>query len=482
MADIAPNLERIGVMLPSSPLLELIANDYQNPLIATSGNLSGSPIIHRDKDALTHLSLIADAVISYNREIIIPEDDSVIQVSRYSGQQIMLRRSRGFAPSFMQYIPQSEKTVLSTGAFLKSSFSLSVNGNVFVSQYLGTGLYYESEQMYKEVLDHWIQLYEIKPELILADLHPGYFSHQYAKTLSETYAADIKLVQHHEAHFSAVLAENDLLDTEDHVMGVIWDGTGLGRDGNIWGGEFFSYANKRMFRCYHFDYFPVITGDKMALEPRISAICACKDTWFLPDNLKEKFTGTEWNNYQTLIASSNLFSSSVGRIFDAVASLLDICDVQHYEGEAAMRLQLMAESYVEINGFSMDESYFKEESHYYRIPTASLLQGIIIDLKKERPRPYIAAKFHYSLVFLIAIVANNVKSRKICFSGGVFQNSLLADWIQHEYGGKFQLFFHKNLSPNDENISFGQLVYADNQIISGEIKTTAQKDSIINHY
>ena len=462
--NIATGLKRLGIMLPYSPLLELIAGDFKKPLIATSANISGSPIIYKDDDALEYLFGIADYIVSYNREIIIPQDDSVVQISRYADQKIILRRSRGYAPSFLNYQPQKKVCTLSTGAFLKSSFTLSVNGNVFISQFLGSGKSYESQQMYKDTLEHWLKMYEIKPEIIISDLHPDYFSHRYAIELSEKYGTEIKFIQHHEAHFAAVLSENNLLNNEAPVLGVIWDGTGLGDDGNIWGGEFFKYENNEMLRCYHFDYFPAIAGDKLALEPRIGALCTTTDAWPQPGELKKKFTETEWNNYQSLVNTTTLFSSSVGRIFDAVASLLDVCDKQTYEGEAAMYLQVLAEEYVDENGFVMDDSYFKEGSHYYRIPTASLMQGVLMDIKKQKAKNYIAAKFHYSLVCLVDIVAKNIGVEKICFSGGVFQNALLVDWIQKEYRDKYQLFFHKNLSPNDENISFGQFVYHDNNM------------------
>jgi hydrogenase maturation protein HypF len=475
--EIAPGLKRLGVMIPYNPLLELVANDFAKPLIATSANISGSPIIYKDEKALGWLFEIADYIVSFNREIIIPEDDSVVQVSNHYKRLIILRRSRGYAPSFPEYNPDKKECVLSTGAFLKSSFTLLVNGNVFVSQFLGSGESYESQQMYKETLAHWLTLYEVKPKVIITDKHPGYFTHQYALELSNRFQTDLKYIQHHEAHFAAVLGENNLLRDAEPVLGIIWDGTGLGDDGNIWGGEFFKYEKKEMLRCYHFDYFPVITADKMSLEPRIAAVCVASDTWPQPGNLKEKFTENEWNNYQLLIESATLYSSSVGRIFDAVASLLNICDKQTYEGEAARYLQAHAEEYVFENGFQMDDSYFKEGSHYYRIPTASLIQGIILDIRKGKAKNYIAAKFHYSLVCLIEIVAKNIQVEKICFSGGVFQNALLVDWIVKKYDDKYKLFFHKNLSSNDENISFGQLVYYDNDIKTKNVEIGFERES-----
>ena len=464
VSNIAPFLKRLGIMLPYSPLLDLIANDFDGPLIATSANISGSPVIYKDEEAAAYLFEIADFIIYYNRDIAVPEDDSVVQVAKYSNQKIILRRSRGYAPSFLYYHPKKEPTTLSFGAFLKSSFTLSINKNIFVSQFLGSGESYESQQMYKDTLEHWINLYNVRPAVIIADLHPGYFSHQYAIELSAKYEAAIKFVQHHEAHFAAVLAENGLLQSSKPVLGVIWDGTGFGDDGNIWGGEFFRYENNEMTRCYHFDYFPAIAGDKLARQPRIAALCAAADVQPHPGMLKEKFTHTEWNNYHSLANSSNLFTSSAGRIFDAVASLLNLCDSQTYEGEAAMQLQVLAEEYVSKNGFEMDDCYFKERAHYYRIPTALLIQGIVTDIDYNKPADYIAAKFHYSLVRLIGFIAQNLDIETICCSGGVFQNTLLVDWTRREYDGKYQVYFHQHLSPNDENISFGQMIYYDNEI------------------
>lgn len=473
---IAPGLRRVGVMLPYSPLLELIMQDFKRPLIATSANISGSPIIYRDEDALEYLFDIASYVVTYNREITIPQDDSVVQVSKYTNQQIIMRRSRGYAPSFISYKPQSNQCLLSTGAYLKSSFTLAVNGNIFVSQFLGSGAGFESQQMYKYTLQHWLDMYKVKPDTIIADKHPDYFAHQYAIELGLKYGVQIKQVQHHEAHFAAILAESELLNADNAVLGVIWDGTGLGNDGNVWGGEFFSYQNKTMVRNCHFDYFPAIAGDKMAMEPRIAALCVAHKVWPPTSQFKEKFTEVEWNNYQLLVNNPNLLSSSVGRVFDAVASLLDLCDQQSYEGEAAMYLAALAEEYVNVNGFTMDDPYLKEEDiSAQHISTTSLIQGVILDIQKNRPIDYIAARFHYSLVCLIDEVAKRSGFKQICFSGGVFQNMLLVDWIKQVLNHKYQLFFHKNLSPNDENISFGQLVYHENTIVTKQKQVIPDK-------
>ncbi|MFI5138603.1 MAG: carbamoyltransferase HypF [Sphingobacteriales bacterium] len=472
VSAIAPGLKRIGVMIPYNPLFDLIARDFGKPLIATSANISGSPIIYKDEDALDYLFDIADYVVTHDREIIIPQDDSVVQVSKYTKQTIVLRRSRGYAPSFISYKPKSSQCILSAGAFLKSSFTLAVNGNIFVSQFLGSGESFESQLMYRHTLEHWLNMYAVRPDVIIADKHPGYFSRQYARELAEEFEVDLKLVQHHEAHFAAVLAENNLLHKNEPVLGVIWDGTGFGNDGNIWGGEFFNYENNEIRRINHFDYFPTIAGDKTALEPRIAALCALHEVPERSTFLKEKFTSAEWNNYRSLIKTANLFTSSAGRIFDAVASMLGICDKQTYEGEAAMYLQTLAEDYVAENGLTMDGSYFTEGVHLNRVHTAVLMRGIMLDIENGKAGNYIAAKFHYSLVCLIGSIAIDVNY--ICFSGGVFQNALLVDWVKNKYAGKYQLYFHRELSPNDENISFGQMVYYENNIttapVAGQVK------------
>lgn len=461
--SIAPGLNRLGIMRPYSPLLNLLANDFARPLIATSANISGSPIIYKDHDAFEYLFDIADYIVSYNREITVPQDDSVVAISAHTNNEVILRRSRGYAPSFFCYTPKQKKCVLSMGAHLKSSFTLSINGNVFVSQFLGSGESYESQSMYKNTLAYWLKLYNAHPKMILADMHPGYFSHEYAIELSGGYDCEIKFVQHHKAHFAAVLAENNLVNNDQPVLGVIWDGTGLGDDGNIWGGEFFIYQNNTIQRRFHFDYFPAIAGDKMALEPRISALCVANDLEHSRGILKQKFSETEWNNYHSLVKTTTLFSSSVGRLFDTVASLVGLGDKQTYEGETAMYLQALAEIYIEKNGLTMDHSYFDQDVED-TIPVNSLIKKVIIDINTGEPVEYIAAKFHYSLADLIGKIATYLNVKQIAFSGGVFQNTLLIDWIQILHSNNFALFFHKNLSPNDENISFGQMVFYDNNM------------------
>lgn len=458
--EIAPALNRVGVMLSYTPLYELLMQKFGKPIVATSGNVSNSPIVFQDEKALSELSEIADFILVNNREIVVPQDDSVIQFSQFKKQKIILRRSRGLAPTYINAdLKLPPTSILAMGAMLKSTFSFLHCENVYVSQYLGDLAHFDTQLSYEQTIEHFLKIFNAQPELIIGDKHPEYPSTILGKNLSDKFNISFESIQHHIAHFGAVLGEHNLVHSKEPILGVIWDGTGLGDDGQIWGGEFFKYEKCDFLRCYHFDYFDFILGDKMPKEPRISALSACWDVMGAEDFLKDKFSKTEWQVYSKLLEKNNpLQTSSVGRIFDAVASLLEILDKQTYEGEAAMRLEAMATDYFKKHGLDFSSSYFQEGAHYYRIPTKSLMTNIVMDLKKGKQKDWIAAKFHFSLMKLVKIVANNLKIKQIAFSGGVFQNGLLVDLILHHLKAEFNLYFHQQLSPNDENISFGQLV------------------------
>lgn len=465
LKEIAPGLDSLGVMIPYAPLFEMILNDFAMPLVATSGNTSNSPVIYNDSIVIEHLLDIVDCVVTHDRIIVMPQDDSVVRLTNILRAPIILRRSRGMAPSYFGYVPGSNENMVATGALMKSSFALSHLKHVYISQYLGNTDSYDTQQSYQKVLSHLFNVLNAKPGILLTDKHPHYFSHELAETLASKYNTELYEVQHHKAHFAAVLAENKLLDTKEDVLGVIWDGTGLGDDGQVWGGEFFRYHHKQMYRHDHFDYFSSLLGDKMAKEPRLSALSASYGVNDAEDLLRNKFTDAEWGFYRSLLKQDNLLQcSSAGRIFDAVASILGICDRQSYEGEAAMLLEAAAQRYCNDHGYDLTESYLTDETRDSCLSVATLLSNILQDSRNGEPVDFIAAKFHHSLSKVPGVIAKNIGCRKIAFSGGVFQNALLVDMIQYHSGTEYELYFHKELSPNDENISFGQLVYYDSSI------------------
>jgi len=458
--EIAPGLTHYGIMLPSTPLHVLLLNKFNGPIIATSGNIHNIPIIHDNKEAEEQLFEIADYLLEDDREIIISQDDTVIRFSPVTQQKMILRRSKGLAPTYINpKINWTKKNILATGALLKSTFSILHQQNTYISQYLGNLEGFEAQENYNKIVQHFLQLFSIQPALILIDKHPGYFSTQYGNQLASNNGIPTYKVQHHLAHFSAVLGENNVIETTVPVLGVVWDGMGLGDDGNIWGGEFFIYKNRNFSRTTHFKYYEYLLGDKMSKEPRISALATCWEILGAKEILQEKFNETEWNLYTKMLSSeTSIKTSSVGRIFDAAASLLGLIDKQTYEGEAAMLLENLAWKYFAANNLNFKESYFTKSLYLNTISVNELMQGLIKDLNSKMDKGFIAAKFHFSLVTIIKKVADKERMQTIAFSGGVFQNSLLVELIKFHLKA-YELYFHKELSPNDENISFGQLVY-----------------------
>jgi hydrogenase maturation protein HypF len=327
---------------------------------------------------------------------------------------------------------------------------LQANGRVYISQYLGDLETYDSQQFYRHTLDHLLSLLRVRPQQIIIDAHPNYFSSQLGRQLATLWQIPVEEVYHHEAHAWSVLAENKLLKSKEPVLCVVWDGTGYGEDKQSWGGEFFVYEKQSLKRTAHLSYIPVWQGDAMAREPRLSAFILCRD--FLKEtSLRNKFSDTEWSYYSKLIQSKpTLHTSSIGRLFDAVASLLNVCDHNTFESEAAMLLETVA-----MKGKCL--SRYKVEWIQNTFNAESLIRQILIDVDHHVPVERIAFKFHAWLADVIYSVASQYKIKNITLSGGVFQNALLIDLIGEKLSSGFSLYLHKELSSNDENISLGQL-------------------------
>ncbi len=479
--EIAPGLDALGIMMPYTGLYRLIMARCQRPIIATSGNISDSPIIFRDHEALEDLTGIADYVLSNDRDIVVPQDDSVLRPSEVNDQFIVIRRSRGMAPSISKHpFGEWKNSVLAVGADLKSSFGIYYNGETYLSQYLGNLGYSGAQESYRHTLEHFGGLLKSKPRLIVSDLHPTYFSAQYAKEMaSKTNGTHLQTrhresssdswrpdtaniphlqVQHHIAHFAANLGENDLIDSPEPVLGVIFDGTGYGLDKQIWGGEFFIYSKGSFERTGHLKYFEHKFGDKMAKEPRLSAFSLFYQFSEARTVLKSKFTHPEWKIY-TKIGKGKLRTSSLGRVFDGIASMLGLCDVMSYEGEAAMYLEQSARTYLKANpGFA--DAYPFSIADDGTLDLDSCYKEICNEIINGMNAGKIACKFHFTICCIIEkyAVINNL--RHIAFSGGVFQNAFLVKSCHRMISKEMTLYFHKELSPNDENIAFGQLVLA----------------------
>lgn len=448
---IAPHLNKIGVFLPYAPLLELILSELKKPIVATSGNISGSSLIYTNESALEQLTTIADYILVHNRDITMPQDDSVIQISNETKTKIILRTGRGLSPVYFS-IDDTPLDAIGYGALLKSSICLASSNQIYVSQYLGDTNDFDSQENYKEIAGRLCHILRKNPSILSCDAHPNYYSTRFSEQESVERQLPLIKIQHHKAHFFAILGEYRLL--HEKVLGVIWDGTGLGEDGNIWGGEFFVYENYNIRRQVHFEYVTNILGDKMPKEPRLAALSFFDD---VPNTIiPTLFNFREWSLLNNILSREKLKTSSVGRLFDAVAALLQLSKVQSYEGEAAMFLEKIAADYRK-----------KHNSYYgvynFRIIDAALsikqmLSDMIADVENNEDLGKIGLKFHFTLVSIIAKVALTCGISKIAFSGGVFQNALLVDLIKLKMSNDYELYFHQKISPNDENISFGQIV------------------------
>jgi len=452
LAELAPNLNQLGVMLPYSGILQLLANELMMPIVATSGNLHGSPIISNNEESVEVLQNIADYFLHHNLKITNPQDDSVVKFSKKFNYEVLFRRSRGYAPNYFNAAIKTELKIMAMGAHLKSTIAFLPNDYLYISQYLGSLDNFEVYNRFAETATNFIRLFEQTPDVILTDKHPIYNSSLYGKELSKKLKTKLFEVQHHKAHFASVIGEHNLFDNVDPILGVVWDGTGYGDDGQIWGGEFFTYQSKKIERISHFEYFDWLAGDKMAKEPRLSLFSLADFQKELV--LTEKFSKKELTIYQTLKKRNKFKTSSVGRLFDAVTSLLGICNINTYEGEAAILLENQI-----INYDLKTCKTYCTVLEGNRIPTKLLLSNLYSDLKKGVKKKTIIINFLYTLTTLVFQIAKNKKINKIAFSGGVFQNTVLVDMLKEIGGKEYKLFFNRNLAPNDENISYGQIMY-----------------------
>ena len=462
ISGVAPGLDRIGVMFPCAPVLELISKAFGRPIVATSGNAGGSPIIYRDKEALKYFSSRVDAIVGNDRPILVPQDDSVFQLSPNEKIPILLRRSRGLAP-----LPVASKakwsggTRLATGAHMKGSVGLQYKGKQIVSQYLAGLDDLQGRKNHRLVTEHLVGVFHGVPEEVVADLHPGYFPTQLARELASEWGVPLLKVQHHKAHFAAVLGEHNLHHSAKKVLGVIWDGTGYGEDGQVWGGELFIFEDGVMQRCGHLESFPHILGDKLSKRPPLAALAAGWSSEAVREQMQPFFSETEWRVYSQLLQKApTMKSSSMGRFFDAAAAVLGLSDHSVYEGQAALLLEERARRFVNRHGLFMTRS-LPSFSVTGQCSPAVVLEELVDAVRKGEDTDLLSVRFHQTLAEWVGHAANEHSADVIAFSGGVFQNGFLVDTLCSRLGSTHQLLFHQELSPNDENIAFGQLVAAE---------------------
>jgi len=460
----APRNNYLGVMLPYTPLHYLLLKDNFTALIMTSGNITDQPIIGDNLEALEKLDGIVDFFLSYNRDIFNRCDDSVIKI--INDNKVFFRRSRGFVPHPI-ILDFKLKEVLALGGELKNTISFSKENYIFLSQYLGDLKSVETLEFFKESIKSFKKMFRANPEIIACDLHPDYLSTQYAEEIKVKEGLKVVKVQHHHAHIVSCMAENNV---KEKVIGVAYDGTGYGDDGNIWGGEFLLCDLKKYSRVGHLKYFPLPGGDKAIVEPWRMAYSYLYSIY--GGGPKAKTLDIDFNrrmDYDKLsiiekMIDKNINSpltSSCGRLFDAASSLIGIRDEISYEGQAAMELEsFCAPGITERYKFSI----YKEEEKFIINPQEIFID-IIKDLKEGIDKKVMAAKFHNTVaeftVDLCGKIRKDTGINEIALSGGVFQNKYLTEKVVFLLEDKgFKVYIQRKVPPNDGGISLGQAVVA----------------------
>ncbi len=452
--SVALGLNTIGAFLPYMPIHYLLFEKITLPaLVLTSGNLSDEPIITADDEARELFGKITDAIVSYNREIHNRTDDSVVKF--FSGSERVFRRSRGYAPAPIKTLYHVEG-ILASGAELVNCFCVGKGNQAVFSQHIGDLKNIETYRFYTETIEKYKRLFRFSPGLVAHDMHPDYLSTRYALELN----IDSISVQHHHAHIASCMAEHGI---DEKVIGVSFDGTGYGTDGNIWGSEFF-VADLYVFERYaHFEYIALPGGDKVTEEPWRTALsylyCSFGrhvQSLEIPfiRLLDEKKLNLVLDALEKRINCP--LSSGAGRLFDAVAALLNVCPVSTFHAEAPMRLE-------SLTAGSLNQRY--EVSLGETISFKEMFQQIIEDIHKDMPVEIISTKFHNTIIYTIFRVSLQIRRKtglnKIVLSGGTFQNKYIMERLEPLLiKNKFEVFSHSRIPCNDGGIAFGQLIIA----------------------
>ncbi len=458
-AAVAPAAAELGVMLPYSPLHHLLLADADEPLVMTSGNVSDEPIAYDDEDARERLAQVADLFLVHDRPIETRTDDSVVRVS--GGQPLVLRRSRGYVPDSLP-LPGSARHLLACGAELKNTFAVAKDGRAWVGHHVGDLKNYETLTSFTTGIDHFQRLFAVAPEVVAHDLHPEYLSTKHAHELD---GVRLMGVQHHHAHLAACLAEHG---EPGPAVGAIFDGTGYGEDGTVWGGEILLGGLESFDRAGLL--FPVrMPGGEAAVRQPWRMACswlvaAAGGEPALPRTLRGQVSADDWRKVAGLARAgmASPLTTSVGRLFDAVAALCGIRPEVNYEGQAAVELEAACEP---------------AEQRAYPFPVLNgggepllmdarvTIRALMDDLAAGTPAPLVAARFHNALAAATAWACERAATQSevttVVLSGGVFQNRRLLERTRGLLrGAGLRVLVPRLLPPGDGGISYGQLAVA----------------------
>lgn len=450
--SVSPDTETVGAFLPYTPLHHILLNDFGKPIVATSCNLTDEPIMYKNEEVEKILGELVDGALVHNRDIARRCDDSVVRV--IAGRVIPIRRSRGYAPLPVLLPFKLKRPVLALGPHMKVTVALGKENRVYLSQHIGDIDNVKAEEFLKETVKDLIKLFEIEPEVVVADYHPGYFTTKFGK---EFFPNKLKQVYHHHAHAISVMAENEV-PIDEKVIAFSFDGTGYGADGKIWGGEVLVSSYFDFEREFHLRYFPLPGGDKAVKEPYRTAVSLIVESEEDP----EKFLNLDserlrFIKHMVLRRINSPLTSSMGRLFDGVSSILGLKQKVSYHAQAAILLEELSSK------SSTDKSYpFKIEGN--EIDWRPIILEILSDLKKGVPVQEIGMKFHNTVVEIIVKTAQMLKEKtgieRVALSGGVFQNKILTEKSFERLSSLgFKPIIHQVVPPNDGGISLGQAVY-----------------------
>ena len=464
---VAPANPDLGLMLPYTPLHELLfglPGDPAGPdaLVLTSGNLAGEPIVTDDAEALRRLAPLADAWLRHDRGIRVPCDDSV---SRHvAGAELPVRRSRGYAPMPIA-LPFEIAPTLAVGADLKNTCALGAGRYAWVSQHIGDMADLSTVDALTRTEAHLEELTGVRPESLVADLHPGYTSTGWAR--AHAAGRPVRLVQHHHAHIAAVLAEHGI-GPDEQVIGVAFDGTGFGTDGAVWGGEVLIADYKSFRRAAHLGYVPLAGGDASVLRPYRMALAhlrAAGVPWSteLPSVAACPPAERDVLAHQVATGFGCVPTSSMGRLFDAVASLAGLKHLVEYEAEAAIALEGAARGISPAPGTAYGFALEDRPDGPVVADPGPVIRAVAADVLAGVPAEQVAARFHAAVTALIVDLAEHCRERTgldvVALGGGVFQNALLIGAAQPALSERgFTVLRPRLLPPNDGGIALGQLV------------------------
>ena len=449
---VAPSNHLIGVMLPYAPVHHVLV-PKDAVWVMTSGNASGDSVIYNDEKAFSDLHTIADYFLTHNRQIYAPVDDSIVSV--VEDTPVLIRRSRGYIPEPIHCESINDISILAMGSDLKNTFAINKNQEILIGPHIGDLVSQSTHDTFEWTIQRYEQLFDVQPQAIVMDKHPAFFSSNYGRALSQNLHVPAIEVQHHHSHIAAVMAEYDL---KYPVLGICFDGTGYGDDDTIWGGEFMLCHGAEYMRVAHIHLAPLPGGEKAAKEPWRQALWYLRNHYGndLPDVYKTWLTTLPdgWQILDKALQSDMpmMMTSSAGRLFDAVGSLLGLGNEHSFDAQIAIALESACQN---VDGRLLDFNYDGEV-----LDLVPMVQQIMDGYSRGESVASLAASFHKTLAIAICEVGADLCERygidDVCVGGGIFQNRRLLASLQHKWHHGM-LYINKKVPCNDGGLSFGQL-------------------------